>query len=60
MTEPCRNPEDTCIQRLAAGWNTPLDLCPSCTGRFMTALDGLGESLEWHSAFRDRAVGGGS
>jgi hypothetical protein len=64
MTQPipCRSRPntDTCIQRLAAGWILPNDLCPPCTSRFMAALESLGDRLEWSQGFRDRAVGGGS
>ena len=48
----------SCIQSLAAGWVTVQDLCPSCTRRFMAALDGLGEELTWHEAYYERARGG--
>lgn len=47
----------TCIQRMAAGWCGPDDLCAVCTGRFMAALDGLGESLVWSPGFVERAGG---
>lgn len=45
----------SCIQSLANGWIGPSDLCPVCTTRFMAALDGLGEQLDWHPAFAERA-----
>jgi hypothetical protein len=48
---------ETCIQRLAGGWCGPNDLCAVCTGRFMAALDGLGEPLNWHPGFVQRAGG---
>lgn len=45
----------SCIQALANGWIGCSDLCPVCTTRFMAALDGLGEDLDWHPAFVERA-----
>jgi hypothetical protein len=50
----------SCIQQLANGWHGPADLCPVCTARFMAALDDLGEELDWHRSFAQRAAGGGS
>jgi hypothetical protein len=45
----------SCIQALANGWIGPSDLCPVCTTRFMTALGGLGEQLDWHPGFVERS-----
>lgn len=30
----------TCIEALAEGWILSTDLCPTCTRKFMAALDG--------------------
>jgi hypothetical protein len=46
----------TCIQSLANGWIGCTDLCSTCTSRFMAALDALGEELDWHAAFIQRAA----
>lgn len=46
----------SCIRRLANGWLTQSDLCPACTRRFMAALDTLGEPLDWHEAYVQRAT----
>lgn len=54
----CRKPDRSgrsCIQALANGWIGCSDLCPVCTARFMAALGGLGETLDWHPAFVQRA-----
>lgn len=46
----------SCVQRLANGWIGAGDLCGPCTRRFMTALDGLGEPLDWHDGYVQRAA----
>lgn len=61
MTDTCTRPDrtgrpDTCLQALAGGWITVMDLCGACTSRLMAALDAVSpEPLSWHQGYRDRA-----
>lgn len=59
MSAPdCQKPRGSwgsCLQALASGWILTGDLCPSCTQAFMTALDSVGEPLDWCSAYVERA-----
>lgn len=47
----------TCIQMLAEGYHHANDMCPACTGRFMSLLDPDG-SLSWHEEYVKRASEG--
>ena len=62
MAKSCqkRSPQGkSCIESLAGGWTSPADLCPSCTTKFIAALDITSDKpLNWHSNFRDRARAG--
>lgn len=54
---PVNPTPQSCIERLAAGWINPPDLCPVCTRAFMSALDGIAGpgSLRWHENYVARA-----